>query len=196
MITHSMRRFLVLLPILLLVACQPQAANLTPTSAPLDLIPSADPLLPSPTYPPTLTPFAPLPPSPTFTAEPTPSTTPTPKPDPKITLLFTGVIVPARCVQATIDERGEADYIFAEVRDLINGADLAVGTLNATLSDYPPHTGCVFTYVLVGDSRSAYAMADAGFDVMSVATNHIKNCGLGDCGDRAFLETMQNLRDA
>jgi len=36
-------------------------------------------------------------------------------------------------------------------------------------------------------------MARAGFDVMSVATNHIKNCGLTTCGDRAFLDTMDNL---
>ena len=79
------------------------------------------------------------------------------------------------------------------MRDLLTGADLLVGTLNATLSDYPPLTGCRFTYVLVGESRNADAMAAAGFDVMSVATNHIKNCGIGDCGDRAFFDTLDNL---
>jgi poly-gamma-glutamate synthesis protein (capsule biosynthesis protein) len=108
-------------------------------------------------------------------------------------LLFTGVIVPARCVQAAVDEKGDADYIYDHVRDVISGADLAVGTLNATISDYPPLTGCVVTYVLVGDSRNADALGRAGFDVMSVATNHIKNCGIGDCGDRAFFDTLNNL---
>ncbi len=77
---------------------------------------------------------------------------------------------------------------------LINQADLAVGTLNATISDYPPRTGCVPTYVLVGGSANADALARAGFDVMSVATNHIKNCGLTNCGDRAFFDTLDNLR--
>ncbi|MBK8794009.1 MAG: CapA family protein [Holophaga sp.] len=101
--------------------------------------------------------------------------------------------MPARCVQAAIDERGSPDYIYSEVREIIQAADLAVGTLNATLSDYPPHTGCVRTYVLVGSANNADAMQQAGFDVMSVATNHIKNCGLTDCGDRAFLDTMDNL---
>jgi poly-gamma-glutamate synthesis protein (capsule biosynthesis protein) len=125
---------------------------------------------------------------------PTGTSDPSPTPDPTITLLFTGAIVPGRCVQAAVDERGEADYIYDEVRDLISRADLAVGTLNSTLSDYPPHTGCVQTFVLVADSRHAGAMQRAGFDVMSVATNHIKNCGLGDCGDRAFLDTLDNLR--
>jgi poly-gamma-glutamate synthesis protein (capsule biosynthesis protein) len=62
------------------------------------------------------------------------------------------------------------------------------------LSDLSTHTGCIETYVLVGDSRSAVAAAETGFDVMSVATNHIKNCGLTSCGDRAFLDTLDNLR--
>jgi poly-gamma-glutamate synthesis protein (capsule biosynthesis protein) len=131
-------------------------------------------------------------------ATPEPSATPTLEPTatalPRITLLFTGVIVPARCVQSEIDARNDANYVYTNVRKLIKAADLAVGTLNATLSDYPPHTGCRFTYVLVGDSRSAAAAGKAGFDLMSVATNHIKNCGIGDCGDRAFLDTLDNLR--
>jgi poly-gamma-glutamate synthesis protein (capsule biosynthesis protein) len=111
-----------------------------------------------------------------------------------VTLLFTGVIVPARCVQAAIDARQDVDYPYAEVRDLIAAANLSIGTLNATISDYPPRTGCVFTYVLVGGSQNADALARAGFDVMSVATNHIKNCGIGDCGDRAFFDTLDHLR--
>ena len=80
-----------------------------------------------------------------------------------------------------------------DVQDLISEADIAVGTLNAALSDFPPHKGCIETFVLVGSSNNADAMATAGFDVMSVATNHIKNCGLTSCGDRAFLDTMDNL---
>lgn len=133
-----------------------------------------------------------------------PSPTPTEQPlqtaateEAQITLLFTGVIVPARCVQSSIDARGDASYVYDEVRDLISVADLAVGTLNTTLSDLSTHTGCIVTYVLVSDSRSAKAAGDAGFDVMSVATNHIKNCSGASCGDnydRAFFDTLDNLR--
>ncbi len=152
------------------------------------------PLLPRTPHPaprtgtPYLIPDTPLPASPSPLSPDPPS--------PLTTLLFSGVIVPARCVQAAIDERGSADYIFDEVRGVISEADLAVGTLNATISDYPPHTGCVPTYVLVGGSGNADALQRAGFDVMSVATNHIKNCGLMDCGDRAFFDTLDNLRRA
>lgn len=129
----------------------------------------------------------------TFTALP-PTQTPTPTEVPITRLLFTGIIVPARCVQAAIDRIGDPNYPYEEVRQVIQEADLAVGTLNATISDYPPHTGCVRTYVLVGSANNADALQWAGFDVMSVATNHIKNCGLMTCGDRAFFDTLENLR--
>ncbi len=148
----------------------------------------------------TLTPFQPLPPtatalpSPTHKPTATPTVTPTSTPEPRISLLFTGVIVPARCVQSAIDARGSADYLLAEVKDTIQAADLAIGTFNATMSDYAPHTGCIQTYVLVGSPSNADALAEAGFDAMSVATNHIKNCGVMDCGDRAFFDTLENLQ--
>jgi hypothetical protein len=137
----------------------------------------------------------------TIDISPTPTISPTSIPtspaEPEITLLFTGVIVPARCVQSAIDARGDANYVYDNVRDIISKADLAVGTLNASLSDLSTHTGCIVTYVLVGDSRSAVAASSAGFDVMSVATNHIKNCSQASCGDsynRAFFDTLENLR--
>lgn len=129
----------------------------------------------------------------TPTITPSPTNTSTPTPIPRTTLLFTGVIVPARCVQAAIDEYQDSDYLYDEVRDLIQGASLAIGTLNATISDYPPRTGCLPTFVLVGGSENADALERAGFDLMSAATNHIKNCGLNNCGDRAFFDTMDNL---
>jgi hypothetical protein len=133
----------------------------------------------------------------TPTAIVTPTTTATVSPAPDITLLFTGVIVPARCVQSAIDWHADANYIYDEVRDVISSADLAVGTLNTSLSDLSTHTGCIETYVLVSDSRSAVAAAAAGFDVMSVATNHIKNCASLSCGNnynQAFFDTLDNLR--
>jgi poly-gamma-glutamate synthesis protein (capsule biosynthesis protein) len=174
--------------ILLLAACQQaQPPASTPTIAPVGITPTATSIQVEAT--PTNTPQPTQPPSET----PLPTSTPTPTPIPRTTLLFTGVIVPARCVQAAIDEYQDSDYLYDEVRGLIQGADLAIGTLNATISDYPPRTGCLPTYVLVGGSENADALERAGFDLMSVATNHIKNCGLSNCGDRAFIETLDNL---
>lgn len=196
-----MRRLTPLLALvpLILAACQPQRGVTLDTTP---IVPGADPVenTPSPLAP---TPLSPLPVTPSSTPlSPPPSPVPTllapspvpPTSPPVTTLLFTGVIVPARCVQAAIDASGNPDYPYEEVRQVITGADLAVGTLNATISDYPPHTGCKPTYVLVGSAENADALARAGFDVMSVATNHIKNCGLANCGYRAFFDTLDNLR--
>lgn len=166
----------------------PSAGEASPTvTATQEPAPSATAAVPTPTVTPT--------PQPTFTPTPT-QVPPTPKPTepPLTTLLFTGVIVPARCVQAAIDARQDPDYPYEAVREVIQQADLAIGTLNATISDFPPHKGCVRTYVLVGSAENADALARAGFDVMSVATNHIKNCGLTTCGNRAFFDTLENLR--
>lgn len=183
-----------LLTILLVSGCQ-----LQPISEPTQSIPenslSRRGTQPAPTS--SSLPISPTPNTPEPTTNPSPTATvtmsPTPTKPPVTTLLFTGVIVPARCVQAAIDARGDHDYLYDEVREIITQADLAVGTLNATMSDYPPHTGCVSTYVLVGDAENADALARSGFDVMSVATNHIKNCGPTNCGNRAFFDTLNNL---
>lgn len=189
---------LLLLPVLfLLLGCQPVPV---PTAT-APVFSSRLPLVVS-TLGATLTPFEPLSPTRiatlTVPVTSTPAASPTVQPSPtrlpRIKLLFTGVIVPARCVQAGIDARDNPEYLYDEVRETIQKADLAVGTLNATISDYPPHTGCVVTLVLVGGGSNADALKNAGFDVMSVATNHIKNCDSWDCGDRAFLDTLENLR--
>jgi poly-gamma-glutamate capsule biosynthesis protein CapA/YwtB (metallophosphatase superfamily) len=185
------------LVLILLTSCARQPAlnsasipNIDPQTATPPITPLPSPLIPSSPIPASPSPSV----SPQLPATLAP-TLPSTAAAARVTkLLFTGVIVPARCVQAAIDEKGDPDYPYAEVSEVISAADLAVGTLNATISDYPAHTGCTSTYLLVGSSENADALARAGFDVMSVATNHIKNCGPTNCGDRAFSDTLENLR--
>ena len=193
-----------LLSWLILSGCQITTSSISPTAFPtIPSTPTATKIAVSLPFVMQSVPEASSTPAMVNTAIPTPTITYLPKetptlpPAPLITLLFTGVIVPARCVQSAIDARGDANYVYDEVREVISSADLAVGTLNTTLSDLSTHTGCIETYVLVSDSRSASAAASAGFDMMSVATNHIKNCAGASCGDsynRAFLDTLDNLR--
>jgi poly-gamma-glutamate synthesis protein (capsule biosynthesis protein) len=141
----------------------------------------------SPTITPTITPTR------TLTPIPTPSSTPSPTPVRTTTLAFTGVIVPARCVQAAIDEKGDPNYIYDEVREILANADITVGAFNATMSDQVNHIGCQTTWDLVGGPENADALQKAGFDVMSVATNHIQDCGFTSCGDTAFFDTLKNF---
>lgn len=108
-------------------------------------------------------------------------------------IAFTGVIVPARCVQEEVSFRGSADYLYAEVREILTGADIAVGVFNATMRDGVEYMGCVRSWELIGSTNNADALARAGFDVMSVATNHIKDCGFFYCGDEGFFSTLENF---
>ncbi len=139
-------------------------------------------------------------PTPTPAASPTPvptaTSTPSPTPEPWITLVFTGNIVPARCVQAAVDERGgDPWYLYERVAPWLQEADIAVGgALDATFTDYPPMTGCRATLVLVARPNHTDALARAGLDVLAMAGNHVKDCGLLDCGDRAFLDTLKHLK--
>ena len=111
------------------------------------------------------------------------------------TLLFTGIIVPARCVQAKIDLLNNPNYLYEEVRETISSADLSIGVFNATMSDQIEPTGCLTTWQLVGRPENADAAAWAGFDMMGVATNHIKDCGLMKSWcDFAFFDTLENLK--
>jgi poly-gamma-glutamate synthesis protein (capsule biosynthesis protein) len=173
-------------------ACSPEPENglsERATTATITALPQPTPLAATATRPapgPT-----PSPPAPTGTS----TQSPTPPP-PNITLAFTGIIVPARCVQARIDELADPQYPYAEVEEIFQAVDLAIGTLNATISDFPPRTGCTATFLLTGGADNAQALANAGIGVMSVATNHIKNCGVSGCGDRAFLDTLDNLQAA
>lgn len=110
------------------------------------------------------------------------------------TLLFTGIIVPARCVQAKLDLLGNPKYPYEEVRATISAADLSVGVFNATMSDQTEPTGCLTTWQLVGRPENADAAAWAGFDLMGAATNHIKDCGLMKSWcDYAFFDTLENF---
>lgn len=208
-----LKRFLTFfLIIIALSGCQPAAAQLesefaaSSTHAESELQPTDSAMLTqaasTQAFQPALVTPLQVSPTPTQTREPTPSPTittlpqtATPAQKPITRLLFTGVIVPARCVQAHLDEIGNPDYPYEEVQHILKGADISVGSFNATMSDQVEHTGCVWTYQLVGSPENAGALARTGFDLMSVATNHIKDCGLmRSWCDETFFETLGHFQ--
>jgi poly-gamma-glutamate capsule biosynthesis protein CapA/YwtB (metallophosphatase superfamily) len=117
-----------------------------------------------------------------------------PTPPPVTTLLFTGDIIPARCTYARLQAIGDYGAPFDALRPQLSAADITIGTLDSTLADSAVPIGCTATFNLAGPAEFAVALVDAGFDVMSHAANHIKDCGNADCGDLAVTETIANLR--
>lgn len=100
-------RCLILLLIfgLLLAACQPSSELAAPAALPqAEAVASKTPFQPLPTTAVADTPTS-APPTATPTLMPSPTPLPSPTALPRTTLLFSGVIVPARCVQAAVDAR-------------------------------------------------------------------------------------------
>ena len=114
---------------------------------------------------------------------------------PKPTILrATGDIIPARCVYAKQRDYGDFAHAFRELGPWLSQADITVGSLDASISDAGRPFGCTPTFSLLAPARSVEGLVYAGFDVMTVATNHVKDCGQDSCGDQAFFDTLDILR--
>jgi poly-gamma-glutamate synthesis protein (capsule biosynthesis protein) len=131
---------------------------------------------------------------PSATAPPTATLPPSPTPEPVTTLLFTGDIIPARCTYARLQALGTYDAAFDALRPALTSAGITIGTLDSTLADSAVPLGCMETFNLAGPAAFAASLGRAGFDVVSHAANHIKDCGNSACGDLAVTETIANLR--
>jgi poly-gamma-glutamate synthesis protein (capsule biosynthesis protein) len=126
----------------------------------------------------------------TATAPIAPSpTAPAPTIEPITTLIFTGDIIPARCSLAAMRASGGANSTFAPLRDILTSADITVGVLDSTISTVAQPYGCTSTFNLAGEAAFADALVFGGFDVISHAANHTKDCGAIACGDAAMNET-------
>ena len=117
--------------------------------------------------------------------------------EPVTKLLFTGDLIPARCTYAKIMALG-GDFTlpFQPLHDMLTSADITIGTLDATASDAGSLFGCTPTFSLAAPAAAVAGFKYAGYDVLSHAANHIKDCGTSSCGDRAMFETDANLRAA
>jgi len=134
-------------------------------------------------------------PSPTpALAPPTSTPIPTSTPVPTTTLLFTGDIIPARCTYERLRAIGDYGAAFDALRPQLTAADITIGTLDSTLANSAVPIGCTPTFNLAGPAEFAAALGQGGFDVVSHAANHIKDCGDANCGDLAVTETIANLR--
>jgi len=115
------------------------------------------------------------------------------RPDP-IILRATGDILPVRCAHAKQLEYGDLAHAFRELGPWLSEADITVGSLDAAISDAGVPFECVETFSLLAPAASVEGLAVSGFDVITVATNHVKDCGQNACGDEAFFDTLDNLR--
>lgn len=108
---------------------------------------------------------------------------------PHLRLMFVGDIMLAREVGRMMAVSGDWRYPFLKIASTTQSADLAFANLETTISDRGTRIGSIYSFR--SDPRAVQGLRYAGFDVVSVANNHI-----WDYADDAFLDTQKYLQDA
>lgn len=112
-------------------------------------------------------------------------------------VVATGDILMSRCTLAAIRATGDwTSPLRSPVGDFLAAADIAAGSLDGSIQDYAEPYGCIPTTNLTSPPEVIAALTHAGFDVLTVATNHVFDCADGGCGSRAMLRTIELLRAA
>ncbi len=93
---------------------------------------------------------------------------------PEATLVAVGDIMLSRTVGKRMRQYG-AGYPFANTTSLIQAANIAFGNLETPITPGPEVQP--FEMVFRADTEAAGALKDAGFDILSLANNHIPNLG-------------------
>jgi len=101
----------------------------------------------------------------------------------EITLVLTGDIMLGRGVGNKIDEYNDPYFPFEEIGKYTKEGDITFGNLETTISNRGEPLEK--KYVFRAKPRSLQGMKDAGFDIVTLANNHI--C---DYGPEATLDTM------
>ncbi len=109
--------------------------------------------------------------------------------DGKVEILAVGDVMLGRSVNTGMQRRKDYLWPFRETADVLRSADITFGNLeNPLIADCPEtDTGMIFC----GELDSVKGLKFAGFDVMSVANNHIFNHGQDGLG-----QTVEVLKNA
>lgn len=112
-----------------------------------------------------------------------------PKPPAEVTFVAVGDIMLSRAVAQKMRVHG-VDYPFASTTDFLRSADIAFGNLEGPITPGPEILP--FEMRFRADANVAAALKRAGFDVLSLANNHMLDFGSeGIENTQDFLDTEQ-----
>ncbi len=120
-----------------------------------------------------------------------------PPPPPKVsTLLFAGDIAFPQAADKRASWRSQWRDVdpsthFDGTRTQIAAADFAIGNIEMVIADGRQKRARNLHYAFIGPSSLAHVLAEAGFDAMTAANNHVL-----DFGFPAFFQTLQHLSNA
>ena len=109
----------------------------------------------------------------------------------KITILAVGDIMLDRGVEFKIENEGKGDYSFPflKIAEELRRADFVFGNLEGPISDKGQKVGSIYSFR--ADPKAVEGLKYAGFDILSVANNHIF-----DYGREAMEDTFKRLKEA
>jgi len=108
-----------------------------------------------------------------------------------ITLMFVGDIMLDRGIEYMLLKYGKGDYKFPflKITDYLKDADILFGNLESVISDKGRKVGSIYSFR--ADPKAIEGLVFAGFDVVSVANNHIF-----DYTNKAMEDSFKRLKEA
>jgi len=108
-----------------------------------------------------------------------------------LTLCFVGDIMLDRGVEHSVKKHGKGDFkwVFSNIADYLGESDLLFGNLESVISDKGANVGSIYSFR--AEPEAIEGLQSAGFDVLSVANNHIF-----DYGREAMEDSFFRLRRA
>ena len=105
------------------------------------------------------------------------------------TLLFVGDVMLSRDVGKIMEEKSDFTYPFQLIKETLEDTDLLIGNLENPISEKGIKAGSIYSFR--AKPQSVEGLSFPGFDVLSLANNHI-----WDYGKEALLDTFSYLHDA
>lgn len=104
----------------------------------------------------------------------------------EVALLFVGDIMLSRFIGTLMEEKNNWVFPFQKIADATRAADITIGNLEGPISARGERVGSMYSFR--ADPRAVEGLRFAGFDVLSIANNHIL-----DYGADAFFDTLRIL---
>jgi len=118
-----------------------------------------------------------------------------PNPEPKEhILMFVGDIMLSRGVGNKMKKENNYNWPFLEIADYLKNVDLLFGNLEGPISDKGADTGKKYSFR--ADPKTIEGLKYAGFDVLSIANNHIFDWGKTAKTDTIFRLKNNNILPA
>lgn len=108
--------------------------------------------------------------------------------DETATLIFVGDIMLSRSVGKIMQQKNDWNWPFEKSADYLSSADLTFGNLEGPISDKGRNVGSIYSFR--ADPKVIGGLKFAGFDIVSIANNHI-----GDWSKLAMDDTFKILKD-